>query len=138
MPRRALEAIAPRDIRQLGPVELSDGGDDGADLDVLALTVASLKRDVPRLLVFGVAGTGHLGGKADMRANPERIGEAIEIGKEFVAAREVMRPSVVGFEGERVEVVGRVQPRMAALLLAPRRTLCIFQSPHRYVRDSPA
>ena len=115
------EAVAPRQIRPGGPVELAGGGDQGARGD---RAVAGVQ--MPEAGGLVEAGAVDAGAETDMRVQPVLVRAMAQVGENFRLRREPPRPVEFLLEGKRVQVrrhvaggagVGVVAPAAAHVVL---------------------
>ncbi|ESU48605.1 hypothetical protein P376_3422 [Streptomyces sp. HCCB10043] len=109
------EGVEPGYVGHLGVGERTGGGDD--DIRVERGAVGGLDHPVQVLLV--PAHQLHLVVQPDMRAEPEGVGDALQVGPDVLLAGEGARPVRIGREGEGVEVGRYVAGAAGIAVVAP-------------------
>ncbi len=131
----ATEGVDPREVGELGPVELADGADQCVGLQHLDRPVGAPHLQRPPVAGLLPGGPDHLGPEPDVVGHTELVHAPVEVAAELGGLGEEAGPLVVGREGVAVEVVADVDPaaRVAVLPPRPARPVVLL---HHGVRDA--
>ncbi len=114
VPRRAGEIVAPGDVGQGGPVELTDSGDHGSCLD----RVAIIQGQVPHGVALVELGGCDASAETNVRAEPALGGQRVQVAQDLLLRREAAAPPPRP-ERERVEVRRHVAGEPGVGVVAP-------------------
>ena len=119
VPLLARPGVEAGDVRLDRRVEQAGGADHHVGLAQLGAAVGVAQLDRPALACrSGRRSASTVGVEADVLAHVELVGHVLEVAVQLVAQAEVLRP-VVGGEGERVQVVRRVDAGARVVVLPP-------------------
>ena len=114
------EVLLPVDVRQVGPVELSDCADHRARREFRRLAVAVARANRPCRIGVVPRRLGHLGLPADVRRDVVFLHDALEIGVQLGLFGEEVRPVIGRLEAVAIEVISHVDARTGVGVLVPR------------------
>jgi hypothetical protein len=119
LPVRAGEIVYSRDVRDRRTVELTDRADEGVGLDRFGAPVRVAHCDVPAVGDFVENRLSQIGFESNIPADIVLIRHPLHICPQLVPFRKMLRPIVVRFEGQRVEVIGGIDAAPGITVFQP-------------------